>query len=347
MSPELIAVAKTFTVKKLPASEVEFSGEIPATFLAPYAQRALAHFVERLELPGFRKGHVPEEIARKKVGELALLEEATELCVKELYPALVIEHKVDAVGRPDIRITKLAPENPVGITATTTVYPVVELAKDWKKVGEKIPPEASLPATDEEVQTTLEQLRKSRTTKNDKGEEVIPELDDEFAKTLGAFENLEALKVQIRKGITEEKERATKDKRRGKIIDALLEKTKVDVPKIFVESELDKIMAQMKEDVSRFGMTFEQYLERSGKTEQAMREEFRKQGEKRAKTQLALNEVIKEEKIEVEEPIVEQEIKLALEHFPEAKPDLVRIHIETVLRNDKALQLLEAEDKKE
>ena len=44
-----------------------------------------------------------------------------------------------------------------------------------------------------------------------------------------------------------------------------------------------------------------------------------------------------------EEPAVEAEIKHALEHFPEAKPDLVRIHIETVLRNEKVLKILEGD----
>jgi FKBP-type peptidyl-prolyl cis-trans isomerase (trigger factor) len=105
---------------------------------------------------------------------------------------------------------------------------------------------------------------------------------------------------------------------------------------------------QMQADVARFNIPFNDYLNRIGKTEDALREEFREQAKKRAKLQLTLNKIANEEKIEADKEMVEQEIKHALEHFPDAKPDLVRIHIETVLRNEKALKLLEgAEEKKE
>ena len=136
--------------------------------------------------------------------------------------------------------------------------------------------------------------------------------------------------------------RAAKDARRGKIIDVLLEKTQVEVPKIFVESELEKIMAQMREDIGRMGLQFEDYLKHAQKTEDAVREEFREQAKKRAKLQLTLNKIAEIEKIEAEKEAVEGEIKHALEHFPDANPELVKVHIETVLKNEKVLQLLEA-----
>jgi len=169
----------------------------------------------------------------------------------------------------------------------------------------------------------------------------VPELTDEFAKSVGAFENLQALKDQIKKGIGEEKTRQARDQRRGKIIDALLEKTTLAVPRIFIESEQDKIVNQMKEDVARFGMTFEDYLKQSGKTEEAIRNEFREQASKRAKLQLTLNKIAQDEKVEADAEAVQGEMAHAFEHFPDANPELVKIHIETVLRNEKILQMLE------
>ena len=74
-----------------------------------------------------------------------------------------------------------------------------------------------------------------------------------------------------------------------------------------------------------------------------MRNDFRKQATKRAKLQLILNKLAEEEKVEADEKAIEEEMKHALEHFPEAKPGLVRIHIETVLRNEKVLKMLEGE----
>jgi FKBP-type peptidyl-prolyl cis-trans isomerase (trigger factor) len=333
-------LAKTFKKKNLPHSEVELVGEVPTDVVGDYRAHALRHIAEGLELPGFRKGHVPHDLALKKVGEMGVLEEAVNHFVRDFYPELALALKLDVVGRPNIEITKLAPGNPVGLRIVTALYPEVTLPKNWAKTGEKIPLEMTLPATDEEVNQTLEQLRASR-----KQGDSLPELNDEFAKSLGAFENLEALKEQIKKGITEEKEKKAKDKRRGNIIDALLEQVTVDIPNIFVESELDKILSQMREDVGRFGVKYEDYLKQVNKTEEELRKEFRDQAAKRAKLQLTLNKIAADEKIEADKDAVEKEMKHALEHFPNAREELVRIHIETVIRNEKVLQMLEKTEK--
>ncbi len=340
----LAELAKAFAVKHLPDSEVEITGDVPFDVLTPYREHSLIEIAESLELPGFRKGKVPPEMALKKVGEIAVLEEAVEHLMGDLYPEIVEANKLDVVSRPDIHITKLAPGNPVSLVIRTALYPEVKLPKNYKKIGEPIVLETALPATDEEVEKTIEQLRQSRKTKAEDGTEVVPELTDEFAKSIGAFESADALKEQIKKGITEEKQRQAKDARRGKIVDALLEKTEVEIPKVFIESELEKILNQMREDVSRFGLTLEGYLQQTNKTEEDVRNDFREQAKKRAKLQLALNKIAAEEKVEADQAEVATEMTHALEHFPDARPELVRIHIETVMRNEKTLQLLEGKE---
>ncbi len=329
-------LARLFTKQNLPDSEVELVGEIPYETLTPYREHALVHIAKHMELPGFRPGKVPADVALKKAGEIAVLEEATEMFVKDFYPELISEHKLEPVGRPDIRVVKLAPQNPVGLTVRVTLYPDIAVPKEWKTLHESFVLETAAPATEEEVQKTLDDLRQSR-----KKDEVVPELTDEFAKSLGAFENLEGLKIQIQKGITEEKARAARDARRGKLIEKLLEITPLAVPKVFIESEMEKILAQMREDVQRFGMPFDEYLKKVNKTEEGIRAEFRDQATRRAKLQMVLNKIAEEEEVEADPTAVEAEIKHALEHFPDAKPELVRIHIETVLRNEVVLKLLE------
>lgn len=340
-SGRFVELAKEFALKNLPDSEIELSGDIPYATVEPYRAKALAHLAEHLELPGFRPGKVPSDVALKKVGEIAVLEEAVELLVKDFYIELVEAHKVDAVGRPNIAITKLAPQNPVGLLVRVSVYPQVEVPKDWKKLSDTVKLEESAPATQDEVQKTLDDLQKSRAKTEEGKEPVLPELNDEFAKSLGAFDSMVALREQIQKGITEEKVRQARDKRRGKLIEALLDKSDLAVPAIFVESELQKILAQMSEDVSRMGMQMDDYLKRVSKTEEDLKNEFRDQARKRAKLQLLLNKIAEEEKIEADQTAVAAEIKHAMEHFPDAKPDLVKIHIETVLRNEQVLKLLE------
>ncbi len=345
----LADIAKAFVAKPLPASEVELVGEVPYEELTPYREHAIKHLAEHMELPGFRPGKVPMEMALKKIGEQAALEEAVELFVKDFYPALIEQKELDAVGRPTISVTKLAPGNPVGLVVRATVYPEVTLPKNWKALSTKVPLEPALPATEEEVAKTLEDLRQSRKQKSplEGTPDLVPELNDEFAQSLGAFANLEALQEQIRKGITEEKQRAAKDARRGKLVEALLKDTQVEVPALFVESELEKIMAQMREDITRMGLKFEDYLKHANKTEESVRGEFKEQAAKRAKLQLTLNKIATEEKVEVDPTAVEHEMKHALEHFPDANPELLGIHIQTVLKNELVLKMLEGEVKGE
>ena len=119
-------------------------------------------------------------------------------------------------------------------------------------------------------------------------------------KLSATFSDLADLKTKLRQNMKQEKEQKVKEIRRGRLIDELVEKTDVVVPDVFVESELEKILAQMREDVKRFGMGFEDYLKKVNKTEAQMREEFREQARKRAKLQLALNKLAVEESVEAE-----------------------------------------------
>ncbi|MBY0473373.1 hypothetical protein K2Q00_03820 [Patescibacteria group bacterium] len=367
-------LAKSFSKKSLPDSEVELTGDIPAETVAPYREKALSLLSAQLEMPGFRKGHVPADMALKRIGETSVLEEAVELFMRDFYPDLVDVHVPTALGRPDIRITNPpAGGAPISITIVTSVYPTVELPKDWKKVGEGIEIETVADILDAEVDEALTSIRRAHakvssaeTGSSPAGQqgdgsepvsasteatltvpESLPELNDEFAKSLGKFEGVEDLKQKIKENMKMEKEQKARDSRRGKVVEALIEKVKIDVPSIFVDSELDKIIGQMREDTQRFGLSFEDYLQRVGKTEEEIRADFRDQASKRAKLQLTLNKIAEEEKIEADEEKVETELKHALEHFPEARPDLVRIHIQTVLRNEKVLQLLEGKTEKE
>src|SRR4051812_16202712 len=97
-------VAQTFTIEKKPGSMVEISGEIPYEAIAPFEKEALKNIAEEIEMPGFRKGHVPQDLALKQVGEIEVLQEAANMYLRELYPAIVEANKLDVVGRPEIHL---------------------------------------------------------------------------------------------------------------------------------------------------------------------------------------------------------------------------------------------------
>ena len=192
-------------IKLLPNSEVEIIGEISAEIFMSGKNQAVKEFSEKVEMDGFRKGKIPEEIMIKKLGIEVVLEKMAIIALEKEYPKIIKEHKIRAIGRPEIALTKVAENNPLGFKIKTSVLPEIALP-DYKKIARLIGGQAQkVSVTDEDVSKTIESLRKSKVNKNEKGEELLPELSDEFAKSLGNFENMDALKNTIRLNLTEEK----------------------------------------------------------------------------------------------------------------------------------------------
>lgn len=127
---------KDIKLTNLPEREIEIIGAITAEKMSLMREKALKKFKDDLELPGFRKGNAPESLVAQKVGEMRLLEEAAEIAMQEEYPNILDEHKVDAIGRPEITITKLAPGNDLGFKIKTALYPDVKIG-DYKKIAKK------------------------------------------------------------------------------------------------------------------------------------------------------------------------------------------------------------------
>ena len=101
------------TVTKDPNSQVTIAGEIAAGLLEVHRAAAMKTLNEKAKVDGFRPGKVPAEILKKHVGEMAVLDEMAHLALSKWYPKIIMEHKIEAIGRPQINITKLAAGNPL------------------------------------------------------------------------------------------------------------------------------------------------------------------------------------------------------------------------------------------
>ena len=176
-------------------------------------------------------------------------------------------------------------------------------------------------------------------TEEIKEEDLLP-LTDEFVKNLGQFESVAAFEAQIKENLGKEKETRAKEKKRVQLSEKLIEETKVGVPEILVESELQKMRAQFEEDVKRMGIEFDEYLKKIEKTEEDLRGEWKETAEKRAKLQLLMNKIAGEEKLFPEDKEIEDNVKHILEHHKDANPDNARIYVETILMNEKVMTFL-------
>ena len=126
-----------FTVTKEPQSQVKIVGEIPWEEVEPARSSAIKDLGANIELDGFRKGHVPEAMLVKHIGEMAILSEMAERTIAHMYPHILEEHKIDAIGHPKVELTKLAANNPLGLSITVAVIPEITLP-DYKKLAAEI-----------------------------------------------------------------------------------------------------------------------------------------------------------------------------------------------------------------
>ena len=278
-------------IKLLPDSEVEIIGEISAEIFMSGKNAAVKEFSEKVEMDGFRKGKIPEDIMIKNLGMEVVLEKMAIIALEKEYPKIISEHKIKAIGRPEITLTKVAENNPLGFKIKTSVLPEITLP-DYKKIARLIGGQAQkVSATDEDVNKTIESLRKSKATKKEPAsltdkEEVLPELSDEFAKSLGNFENMDALKNTIRLNLTEEKKMKEKERRRMEILEKTAEEIKQDMPKFLVEMEKDKMAEEMKRNIAQMGMKWDDYLKHIKKTEEELKKDWGKRCRKKGKIRL-------------------------------------------------------------
>ncbi len=340
--------------------EVEITGELAMTEFASYRDKALKTLGADTKVDGFRPGHIPEKVLIEQVGEEKVLWEMAQEALSDLYPEILTEHKITALGRPEITITKIALGNPLGFKIKTAIMPEVKIG-DYKAIAKKVNAELS-PTTGEtsseskvspeEIEKVLEDLRKSRTSAEHshhehkegeecKHEEVLPELNDEFAKSLGQFQTLDELKAKIKENLSLEKKNKAKDKKRVKIVEEVITKSEIKIANILVESEKDKMLAEMEGQIGYMGLNFEDYLAHLKKTKEELRDSWSKQARERVAFGLILGEVAHLEKIGAPEEELKNEVDYLKTQYKDIPEDRLRSYAAGLIVNEKVFEYLE------
>jgi trigger factor len=140
----------------------------------------------------------------------------------------------------------------------------------------------------------------------------LPPLDDELAKLEGHYETLDELREGLRGDLTREAESAAQEKTIEEMIDRLLEDAQMVYPPAAVEAQIDSMVEDFKNRLSRSGWQMQDYLNLQGMTEESLRADFRENAERQLRRQLALRQFILDEKLRVGaadiDHIVEQRI---------------------------------------
>ena len=137
----------------------------------------------------------------------------------------------------------------------------------------------------------------------------LPELDDEFAKDVSEFDTLEELKNSIKQRLINENAQKAKYEKEDAVMKVVTSEMKADIPEGMVEVEIDNMVKDMEQRMSYQGLKLEQYLKMLNKTEADFRKEFEPQAIEAIKSRLALEAIIKNEKIEASEREVKDKLE--------------------------------------
>ncbi len=136
----------------------------------------------------------------------------------------------------------------------------------------------------------------------------LPELDDDFAQDVSEFDTLDEYKEDIKKNISERKEKAAKTDKENEVIDKIIEDSKMEIHEKMIEAQAKNMVEEFAQRIQSQGITFEQYMQFTGATVESLMEQMKPQAEKRIKTRLVLEAVAKAENIEATDEDVEKEL---------------------------------------
>ena len=154
----------------------------------------------------------------------------------------------------------------------------------------------------------------------------IPELDKDFFEDLGieGVDTKEALEAYISENIISRKDAEFENKYIDELLNKAAENTEVEIPGVMIEEETSRMVSQYSEYMKSQGLDLQTLFKITGGDEEKLREEMRPGAEKRVKERLMLEEIAKQEKIEVSDKEAEERAKELAENYGMEKDEFLK-----------------------
>ncbi|MBQ7599821.1 MAG: trigger factor [Clostridia bacterium] len=143
----------------------------------------------------------------------------------------------------------------------------------------------------------------------------LPEIDDEFAKDVSDFDNLEDYKADIRKELAEHNEEHAKTHLDENLLNLLVENVEGEIPEIMFDNEAENMVRDYESRLRMNGLDLETYFKYTGQNLEDMKKQMRPGAEKQVKSRLALEKIAKLEGFEASEDEIEEEYKKLAENY--------------------------------
>lgn len=183
---------------------------------------------------------------------------------------------------------------------------------------------------------------------NEIREKKISELNDEFADNISEFSTLAELKEDLKNKIMTAKEARAEGELRAAAVEKVAENFEIEIPQAMIETQIDSFIQNMEMNMSRQGLSLNQYLEYTDETIENLRSKYQEDAEKAVKNSLVLEAIAKNEKIEITDKDLEEEYarlaKMYKKELSEVK-DLLentgeKENMITSMKSDKAVDVI-------
>ena len=147
----------------------------------------------------------------------------------------------------------------------------------------------------------------------------LPEIDDEFAQDVSEFDTLAEYKESLKKNLEEKKENEAKRTKEDEAVQKIIDKSKMDIPEAMIDTQCETMIEEFAQRIAQSGLSMDQYLQFSGLTVDGLKEQVRPEALSRIQASLVLEQIAKDENIEVSDDDVNAEIeKMAASYGMEA-----------------------------
>lgn len=343
-------------------------------------------------VPGFRKGKAPEAMLRKQVSQQAIMMEAVNVALQEMYTFGLEDSEVVPVAQPEVDVKSLTEQE---LVVEFKVEPMPEVVLDPKYKDLKLE-EEKVEVSEDEVNHEIEHLQEDmaqwvlkeegtvengnkivldyegfkgeeafdggkaenaeleigsnsfipgfeeqlvgvkageskdlnltfpeeypaeelkgaevvfKTTVHEIREKVLPELNDEFAKELNeeGVETFEQLKENLSAKLLKDKEEQAKVAAQDKLINEVIDHATVDIPEVMIDAEAQQLLTEFQQRLAQQGLNYDMYKQILGQSDDDVMQQIRPDAKQRVLYRLVMNQVAKEEGVEVTAEDIEKE----------------------------------------
>ena len=143
----------------------------------------------------------------------------------------------------------------------------------------------------------------------------LPEVDEDFVQDISEFDTVDEYKEDVKKTILERKEKAAKTDKENKIIEKIIEDSKMEIPDAMVDEQARMMVNEMAQNMQAQGFTIQQYMQMTGLTAETMAEQMKPQALKRIQSRLVLEAIAAAENIEITDENVDEQLQKMAENY--------------------------------